>query len=48
MRVNGIAFRLASLTLAFSTLILAVIIGYNYTVSREIIEELAEDRGTLL
>lgn len=48
MRMNGIAFRLASLTLGFSTLIFAVIIGYNYTVSRGIIEELAEDRGTLL
>ncbi|WP_041277743.1 SpoIIE family protein phosphatase [Desulfotalea psychrophila] len=48
MRINGIAFRLASLTLAFSTLIFAVIIGYNYTVSRGIIEDLAEDRGTLL
>lgn len=48
MRINGIAFRLASLTLAFTTLIFAVIIGYNYTVSREIIEKLAEDRGTLL
>lgn len=48
MRINGIAFRLASLTLAFSTLILVVIIGYNYTVSRGIIEGLAEDKGTLL
>ncbi len=48
MKVHGIAFRLASLTLLVSTLILAAIIGYNYTVSRSIIVSLAENRGTLL
>ena len=48
MRVHGIGFRLASLTLLASTLILAAIVGYNYTVSRSIIVALAEDRGTLL
>lgn len=48
MRLNGIAFRLASLTLLVSTLILAAIVGYNYTFSRDIIVEMAEDRGTLL
>jgi sigma-B regulation protein RsbU (phosphoserine phosphatase) len=48
MRVRGITFRLASLTLLASTLILAAIVGYNYTVSRTIIVTLAEDRGTLL
>lgn len=48
MRLHGIAFRLASLTLLVSTLILAAIVGYNYTVSRSIIVSLAEDRGTLL
>jgi hypothetical protein len=48
MRVRGITFRLASLTLLASTLILAAIVGYNYTVSRTIIVTLAEDRGTRL
>lgn len=48
MKLNGIAFRLASLTLLVSTLLLAAIVGYNYTVSRDIIVELAEDKGTLL
>jgi sigma-B regulation protein RsbU (phosphoserine phosphatase) len=48
MKLNGIAFRLASLTLLISTLILVAIVGYNYSVSRDIIVELAEDKGTLL
>lgn len=48
MKLNGIAFRLASLTLLVSTLLLVAIVGYNYTVSRDIIVELAEDKGTLL
>ncbi len=48
MRVHGIGFRLASLTLLTATLILAAIVGYNYTTSRGIIVSLAEDRGTLL
>ncbi len=48
MRVHGIAFRLASLTLLTATLILAAIVGYNYTVSRSMIVNLAEERGTLL
>ncbi|MBG0788915.1 MAG: SpoIIE family protein phosphatase [Desulfovibrionaceae bacterium] len=48
MKVHGIAFRLASLTLLVSSLILASIVGYNYTVSRSIIMDQAEDRGTLL
>ena len=48
MRLNGIAFRLASLTLVGATLILVGIIGYNYTVSRSMLVSLAEERGTLL
>ncbi len=48
MRLHGIAFRLASLTLVGATLILTAIIGYNYTVSRSMIVSLAEERGTLL
>lgn len=48
MRVHGIAFRLASLTLLCATLIFAAIVGYNYTVSRDIIVTLAEEKGTLL
>ncbi|WP_319549959.1 SpoIIE family protein phosphatase [Desulfogranum marinum] len=48
MKPQGIAFRLASLTLLVSTIILAIIVGYNYSVSRKIIVALAEDRGTLL
>lgn len=48
MRFNGIAFRLASLTLLVSTLTLAAIVGYNYTVSRDIIVKMAEEKGTLL
>ncbi|WP_163337671.1 SpoIIE family protein phosphatase [Desulfopila sp. IMCC35008] len=48
MNLRGIAFRLAALTLLFSALIFAGIVGYNYTVSRDIIVGLAEERGTLL
>ncbi|HIP83703.1 MAG TPA: HAMP domain-containing protein [Desulfocapsa sulfexigens] len=48
MKVHGIAFRLASLTLLSTTMILAAIVGYNYTVSRSMIVSLAEERGTLL
>ncbi|MBM9518888.1 SpoIIE family protein phosphatase [Desulforhopalus vacuolatus] len=48
MRLHGIAFRLASLTLVGATLILTAILGYNYTVSRSMIVSLAEERGTLL
>lgn len=48
MRLHGIAFRLASLTLVGATLILTAIVGYNYTVSRGMIVSLAEERGTLL
>lgn len=46
--MQGIAFRLATLTLLFSSLIFAGIVGYNYMVSRDIIVELAEERGMLL
>ncbi|BHH86230.1 SpoIIE family protein phosphatase [Desulforhopalus sp. 52FAK] len=46
--LNGIGFRLASLTLLAATLILTAIVGYNYSVSREMIVSLAEERGTLL
>ncbi len=48
MRVRGIAFRLAFLTLLVATVILITIVGYNYTVSRNMIVSLAEERGTLL
>lgn len=48
MRFHGIAFRLASLTLLVSTLTLVAIVGYNYTVSRNIIVKMAEEKGTLL
>jgi len=48
MKLNGIAFRLASLTLLVSTLLLFGIVGYNYSVSRDIIVKLAEDKGKLL
>jgi sigma-B regulation protein RsbU (phosphoserine phosphatase) len=42
---RGITFKLAALTLAFSTLILTAILGYNYVVSKKIIEGLAEEKG---
>jgi len=48
MRLRGIAFKLASLTLLGASLVLAAIVGYNYVVSRNMIETLAEERGTLL
>ncbi len=48
MKLHGIAFRLASLTLAFTLLLFAVIIGYNYILSRSIILNLAEEKGRLL
>lgn len=48
MKTKGIAFRLASVTLLFCSLIFVAIVGYNYSVSKNIIEELAENRGTLL
>lgn len=48
MKTSGIAFRLATLTLACATLIFVCIMAYNYSVSRSIIVKLAEEKGEYL
>lgn len=48
MKTKSLALRLATLTLIFSTLIFTAILAYNYSFSKNIIVNMAEERGAYM